>query len=145
MVPVTADAQRQNQITAKDLHHWQILRGVNTAIQRVFARAELPASLTDPARKLHGEAYLSLFLLGLFNPVVESMRGLCGISRLSRVQQAVGCGRVSPGSFSEIQHVLEPELMRQVFREVLADVPVSARAEPSLQHLNIILQDGRQE
>jgi hypothetical protein len=142
MVPVTADVQRQNEITEKDLHHWQVLRVVDAAIQRVFARAELTASLTDPARKLRGEDYLSLFFLGLFNPVVESMRGLCGVSRLARVQQAVGCGPVSLGSFSEIQHVIEPELMRQVFREVLAGVPVSARAEPSLQHLNIILQDG---
>jgi hypothetical protein len=91
---------------------------------------------------LDGASYLSLFLFGLFNPVVESMRGLCFISGLSRVQAVVGCKRVSLGSFSEMQHVLDPELMRAVFREVLERVPVSGRAEPSLAHLNIILQDG---
>ncbi len=142
MVPVTARSKAPPEISQRDLHHWQRLRAVEEAIRGAFARAKLPATLSHPGRELEGVSYLSLFLFGLFNPVVESMRGLCSISRLSRVQEVVGCRRVSLGSFSEMQHMIEPELMREVFREVLERVPVSSHSEPSLKHLNIILQDG---
>ena len=47
---------------------------------------------SDPRRQLGQGDYLSLLLFGLFNPVVESMRGLCAASGLRRVQKEV-CGQ----------------------------------------------------
>ena len=61
--------------------------------------------------------YLSLFLLGLLNPVVRTMRGLCAASHLERVQAAVCSRPVSLGSFSEAQAVVDPELLAAVFPE----------------------------
>jgi hypothetical protein len=41
-------------------------------------------------RELDRRTYFGLFLFGLFNPVVASMRVLCSATRLGRVQQGVG-------------------------------------------------------
>jgi hypothetical protein len=70
------------------------------------------------------------------------MRGLCGITELKRVQEEVCRGKVSPASFSEMQHLLEPELLRQVFGEVMKQTPGNAQADARLVHLNLIAQDG---
>jgi hypothetical protein len=64
---------------------------------------------------------LSLMLFGLFNPVVESMRGLCAASQLRRVQEDVCSQPVSLGSFSEAQAVVAPELLQRVFEELAAE------------------------
>jgi hypothetical protein len=86
--------------------------------------------------------YLSLFLFGLFNPVVESMRQLCAISELDKVQRTTGCSKVSLGSFSETQRVLDPDLLKQVFETLVEQMPPSPAASPQLKHLEVILEDG---
>jgi hypothetical protein len=64
---------------------------------------------------------LSLVLFGLFNPVVDSMRGLCAATQLHRVQEEVCSRPVSLGSFSEAQAVVEPGLLQKVFEELAAE------------------------
>jgi hypothetical protein len=140
---VTTGAKPPTEISEKDLHHWQMLESFQEAVERVFARAALPATFADPRRELGYASYLSLFLFGLTNPVIESMRGLCAISRLPRVQQVVGCKKpVSLGSFSEMQALLEPSLLAKVFQEVYKRIPGGTARDPQLQHLNLIIQDA---
>ena len=75
-------------IREEDLQRWRLLERFQTALAaEVNARGGLSGTWTDPARELSLEQYLSLFLFGLFNPVVETMRGLCAASRLGRVQR----------------------------------------------------------
>jgi hypothetical protein len=91
----------------------------------VAARGGVDGTWADPDRQLTLEQYLSLFLFGLFNPVVETMRGLCEASHLARVRREV-CGRpVSLGSFSEAQAVVEPALLQAVLERLKkeADTP----------------------
>lgn len=110
-------------------------------VEQVFA-SDPSASLADPKRQLTVSSYLSLFLFGLFNPVVETMRALCQASHLERVQEEI-CGRsVSLGSFSAMQHVLDPELLRQVFQQLLTRQRGNAKADTRLVHLNLVAQDG---
>jgi hypothetical protein len=130
------------ELGEKDLHHWRVLEDFQEVLAQVSAQAKLPPTLADPRRKLDGAAYLSLFLFGLFNPVVESMRGLCSISRLPKVQQAIGGPKVSLGSFSEMQAVLEPALLEQVFRRLCERAPARAGEDPRLARLNLVIQDG---
>jgi hypothetical protein len=104
------------KITERDLHNWQMLEAFQEALDRVFARAKLHRTFADPGRQVGYGHYLSLFLFGLFNPVVESMRGLCSISQLPRVQREVCGSRISLGTFSELQHVIAPELLHQADR-----------------------------
>jgi hypothetical protein len=66
--------------------------------------------------------YLGLFLFGLVNPAVRTMRGLCAASHLPRLQEEV-CGRpVSLGSFSEAQAVVDPQLLERVFAELSEEI-----------------------
>jgi hypothetical protein len=132
----------ERTLTEKDLKNWNLLQVFEQAVQRVFSQAALHPTFADPARRVSYRPYLSLFLFGLFNPVVESMRGLCAVTQLQRVQAEVCGGAVSPASFSELQHVLDPDLLRQVFAEVLKQTPGNPQADARLVHLNLVAQDG---
>src|SRR5258706_467036 len=112
------------------------------AVERVFSKAQLHPTFAEPGRKLGYESYLSLFLFGLFNPVVESMRGLCSISELPRVQKEVCGAKVSLGSFSEMQAVIDPMLLQEVFKEVYEKTKSNLNPDTRLAHLNLVIQDG---
>ena len=77
--------------------------GALSAVER--GPQEPTGTFADPRRTLGRDDYLSLLLFGLFNPVVDSMRGLCAASKLRRVQEEVCTHPVSLGSFSEAQRV----------------------------------------
>ena len=109
-------------LSQKDLHHWRLLEDFRDALFRNVGKADLHPSMQDPARKLQQADYLSLFLFGLFNPVVRTMRALCAASALERVQKEI-CGRpVSLGSFSEAQHLVYPAHLEKVFGELCQKV-----------------------
>lgn len=105
----------------KDLQRWRLIERFQAELAAEVAhRGGLAGTWADPERQLKLEHYLGLYLFGLFNPVVETMRGLCGASELARVQREVCDRKVSLGSFSEAQAVVEPALLKAVF-ERLAD------------------------
>lgn len=107
----------------KDLHHWRLLDKFRLVLKRSVENDPLHPSFHDPERLLQYSDYLSLFLFGLFNPAVKSVRGLCSASQLKRVQEEV-CGRsVSLGAFSEAQHLIEPSYLEKVFGELAQQVP----------------------
>ncbi len=113
------------------LSSWNLLDDFRRRLAQVRARLapppppepppKPPVSRGGPERKLLEEDYFSLFLFGLLNPVVESMRGLCAASHLGRVQREICSRPVSLGSFSEAQSVFDPDLLREVFRELAAE------------------------
>jgi len=51
----------------------------------------------------------------MFNPVIDSMRGLCACTDLPRVREEVSSRHISLGSFSEAQHVFGCERIEKVF------------------------------
>lgn len=110
------------ELTEKDLKQWRLLERFQEALAaEVAVRGKASGTWADPRRQLQLGQYLSLFLFGLFNPVVKTMRGLCAASDLPRVQREV-CGRaVSLGSFSEAQAVVEPALLEAVFARLAAE------------------------
>ena len=117
------------QISEKDLQHWKLLPPFVSAVQQALAaRGPVDDTWSDPRRQLQLAEYLGLFLFGLFNPVVKTMRGLCAASRLERVQQEVSGRAVSLGSFSEAQALVEPALLQAVFGALAAQV--RPEAEP---------------
>lgn len=130
------------QLTEKDLHNWKLIDDFQEIVDQVFRHKQLHQTFEDPRRNLDYKSYLSLFLFGLFNPIVESMRGLCAISELERVQAEV-CGRkVSLGSFSEAQSVLDPQLLREVFHRLVKKAKASHKPDPRLAHMELIAEDG---
>jgi hypothetical protein len=113
--------------------------------QRLRAAARqvpLAPTWTDPARALAYDEYLSLFLLGLLNPVVRIMRGLCAASRLRRVQAEVCRRPVSLGSFSEAQRLLDPALLERVFADLAGQVAAQAPGDARLATLPWMARDG---
>jgi hypothetical protein len=130
------------EIVEADLHHWRVLREFEQAVQRAAAKLEINLAEADQERKLSQGRYLGLFLFGLFNPVIESMRGLCAVTSLSRVQQEVSGGRIPLASFSEMQHVIDPALLHEVFQDLAGRAPAHSAPDPALAKLKLIAQDG---
>jgi hypothetical protein len=60
-------------------------------------------------RQLFFDHYCAYILLFLFNPVVDSLRGIQQASELKKVQKKLGCPRASLGSLSEAVEVFDPE------------------------------------
>lgn len=115
------------QLSERDLHHWRLMEEFEQCLEEVFPQQPLHPSFADPQRGLTARSYLKLFLFGLFNPVVGTMRGLSQASRLQRVQLEVCERPVSLGSFSEAQHLLEPQLLEAVFSHLAEQLPAPAR------------------
>lgn len=111
------------------------------AVEAVFGKGPLHPSFKDPQRRLTAGHYLSLYLFGLFNPVVRTMRGLCQASQLQRVQEEICGSAVSLGSFSEAQHLLEPRLLEEVFGELSRHKP-SAERDARLGQWEWLARDG---
>ena len=130
------------KLTTKDLRNWRLIDQFLEALTPVVSKVQMHPTFSDPRRTLPYAPYLALFLFGLFNPVVKTMRSLCAITELEKVQRTTGCGKVSLGSFSETQAVLDPDLLKQVFEQLVEQMPASARADTRLQHLDLLVQDG---
>jgi len=120
------------------LKNWKLVATVRQLLVRQLER-QPTLSGSKPNRRLAAADYFSLILFGLFNPVVRTMRGLTRASQLPRVREEV-CGlSVSLGSFSEAQHVFEPQVLQRVLQQVAGkaaatfgqDEPL-ARALPAL-------------
>lgn len=120
-------SKRTKPVHEKQLHRWRLIREFKWRLAKAVKKAKLHSTWKDPQRLCLLADYLSLFLLGVYHPILDSMRGLCRVSRLQRVQQEV-CGRpVSRSSFSEAQAVVEPELLKQVY-DTLAEEVAQRRA-----------------
>lgn len=110
-------------LNERDLRNWRLVERFQGVIQGLVQEPSLHPSFADPRRLFQVSSYLSLFLFGLFNPCVRTLRGLAEASRLRRVQEEV-CGRpVSLGSFSEAQHLLDPALLEKVFEQLSQELP----------------------
>ena len=109
------------KLRASDLRRWKLLDSFRSVLKRSGFAPQHP-TWSDDRRRLSAEDYYSTFLFGLFNPVVETMRGLCAATSLERVQREVSSGRISLGSFSAAQHVLDPALLKNIFEELAAEL-----------------------
>lgn len=119
----------ESAIREKDLQRWRLIERFQEELAaEVAERGGASGTWTDPERQLQLGQYLGLFLFGLFNPVVETMRGLSAATELGRVQREVSGRRVSLGSFSEAQAVVDPALLKGVLERLqrTADVPCAA-------------------
>ena len=128
-------------MTDRDLSRWRLVEDFKERLQAAAATEPLAATWSHPERGLAYSDYLSLFLLGLLNPVVRTMRGLAAASRLQRVQQEVCTRPVSLGSFSEAQAVLDPALLAEVFGQLSREVCVGPGTDAPAQR-RWLIQDG---
>jgi len=128
-------------LTDRELSRWRLVEDFKERLQAAAAKTPLAATWSHPERWLAYSDYLSLFLLGLLNPVVRTMRGLSAASRLQRVQREVCTRAVSLGSFSEAQALLDPALLAEVFGQLSREVCGAPEAGVASQR-RWLIQDG---
>lgn len=128
----------------KDLKSLQVLRRFREILEEVLcAHPEwVHRSFDDPKRRLLLGDYLCLFLLALFNPVARSLRALAKASRWPKLQKMFGLGPVSLGSFSEAQHLVHPDLLEHLFRELAQELPNLQNLPRQLRQLQWLARDG---
>jgi IS4 transposase len=78
-------------------------------------------------RRLEYSHYVSLVLLSLFNPLLQSLRGLQQASDLRKVQRILNCSRAALGSLSEAGHVFDPAVMQPLIQERLERLSSSTK------------------
>lgn len=125
---MSAHESKASPSEARALRHWSLIRRFQQVLDEVSPAFEVPPTEEDPRRTLHQRDYFSLFLLGLFNPVITSMRGLCKASRDSGIQELMGVKPVSLGSFSDAQNLFNPEILEAVLHRLVADLSPDAKA-----------------
>ena len=125
-------ARSELQFASEDLQHWKVMEVFRAALRRAVQEKELPPGFQDPDRLLKHADYLALFLFGLFNPVLKTMRALCAASQLKRVQEEVCQRPVSLGTFSEAQHLVDPAHLENVFKELCSQLPRTGSAASNL-------------
>jgi hypothetical protein len=95
-------------------------------------------------RDLHFDQYVTLVLLYLFNPLIDSMRTLQEAGRIEKVAGQLGIKRFSLGSFSESVRVFEPQKLRAVIDQLAGELrPLQSdpRLKDHLRHV-LTLVDG---
>jgi hypothetical protein len=90
-------------------------------------------------RQLFFDPYCAYILLFLFNPLVDSLRGLQQTGELKKVQKKLGCPRASLGSLSEAVEVFDPEPVKQIAGELAAQLePLGDnRPFPEVKHADL--------
>jgi hypothetical protein len=79
-------------------------------------------------RQFFLDQYIGLLLLYFFNPTVRTLRGLRKLTDLASVQRRLGCHRVCLSSLSEAGSVFDPEPVREILRELSAQMPPARMA-----------------
>lgn len=103
----------------RDLRGWKLLARFDELLERARAKVEPGPREAHGLRRLGAGEYLRLFLLGMFNPLITSRRGLGAATALARVRRTASGGAVALSRFSEAQHVFDPELLRRVMAELV--------------------------
>lgn len=115
------DKDSRREIEASDLTGLKDLQ----AIAKILEPLHKIGTQRDRAhnRNLHMDQYCLLVLLWLYNPVIDSLRGIQQASELKKVQKRLGVGRASLGSLSESVRVFDPDAIAQLAEELSAKLP----------------------
>jgi hypothetical protein len=114
-------AKRKSDVAgAESLQGAGLLRNVFPMLARLAAAG----TERDRAgnRQLLFSQYAALVLVGLFNPVLNSARGLVAASGLKKVRKLTGGKKTSIGAFSESVRVFDPRLLEGVMTELRSKV-----------------------
>jgi hypothetical protein len=120
-----ADSRKRPKVTEADIQGLKYFDKLSPLLQRLHD----DGCERDRAgnRNLHFDQYTMLVLLYLFCPTVTSMRGILQASSLEKVQRKFGCSQISLGSWSEAATVFDPERLKEIIRELGAELKPFAR------------------
>ena len=95
-------------------------------------------------RELHFHEYVTLVLLYLFNPIIDSVRTLQEATAVEKLAEQLGVRRFSLGSFSESARVFESDKLKAVIAQLAGELrPLQAdpRLDAHLKHV-LTVADG---
>jgi len=125
-------------LTAGQLHGFKYF----TLLGPLFDRLRPVGTARDRAgnRDFFFDQYAGLLLLYFFSPALTSLRGLQQATGLAKVQQLLGCRRVSLGSLSDASRVFDPEVLSGILAELAQRVAPAAlpRERAALRHLTAV-------
>jgi hypothetical protein len=104
-------------ITEKQLRNWKLLDRFRREVLPLLEARPLTPTETDERRTLFAEDYFCAFLFAMLNPAVKSLRAFGHASHCRKMRQ-VCSAPFSPGTFSEAQHLFDPEVLDQVVRRL---------------------------
>lgn len=112
---------RKGKIKPSDLTHLRELSHVASLLEPLHEMG----TARDKARnrQLHMDHYCLLVLMWMFNPVIDSLRGMQQASELDVVRRRLGVGRASLGSLSESVTVFDPEPLAKIAQELSDKIP----------------------
>lgn len=87
-------------------------------MEPILATAPKAGTELDPRRTLLGADYFSLLLFALLHPAIKTARALCGASHFKKMQAEVCREPVSLASFSEMQSVVDADLLAGLLRSL---------------------------
>ena len=108
----------QLDFTPEDLKRFNLVEQFRQKLEKILSKTQSTPSELDSRRTLMCSDYFSLMLFALYNPVVKTMRGLCASTGMEKVRKLVSSHEVSLGSFSEAQAVFNPDILRQVLKNL---------------------------
>ena len=124
------------------LREWRLRESFGARVGELAAERGVAASWSDPRRHLLYGQDLSLFLFGLVNPVRRTVRARSAASRLGRVPREVCGQRVSLGSFSEAQSLVDPAFLEALFGRLAGEVHGPPPQDPREAALDWLAQDS---
>ena len=101
-----------------ELAIWKLLAQFQQRMKPVLAAAPKADTELDPRRTLLPADYFSLIFFALLNPAIKTARALCGASHFEKMKTEVCREPVSLASFSEMQSVVDPELLAGLLRSI---------------------------
>lgn len=93
-------------------------------------------------RSLHMDQYCLLVLMWLYNPIIDSLRGMQQASQLKNVQKRLGVGRASLGSLSESVTIFDPEPLKELAAELSEQLPLKTPEKFEVIDKKITAVDG---
>ncbi len=131
----------KTKIKEKDLQGFKYFKSISHLLQRLHSAN----CQRDRAhnRILHMDQYISLLLLGMFNPICTSLRSIQQASELNKVQKKLGVPRAALGSLSEAARVFDSELLKEIVGEMAEQIkPIGPHSKLSDLNAIITLVDG---
>lgn len=145
--PITSDTPAQPTATpAKRKIKDSDLRGLKDlrSVAKLLERLHDVGTARDKAnnRTLQMDHYCLLVLMWLYNPIIDSLRGLQQASTLQKVAQRLGVSRASLGSLSESVRVFDPERLAEIAEELSHQIPDRTPAKFAAIQKKITAVDG---
>jgi hypothetical protein len=122
------------KLLPQDVHGLKYFQPMLKLLERLHSDAD------HPNRTLHYDQYAALLLLSYFNPLLQGLRELQAASDLKKVRKELGVPHAPLGSLSEAARVFDPQLLREIFLELAAQVTIrNGLARPQGVPLELVL------